>query len=59
MMGDYVYLVDGVNTIIKSIKGLIAKGYILNKDFTTTDTFVVKDIDSKYFEHGKTITEAM
>ena len=56
--GDYIYNIDRVNTIIKSIKGKIAKGFIVNNDLSLTKTYVVKDFASKYFAHGKTIKEA-
>ena len=56
--GDYINKIDGVNTIIKSIKGQVAKGYIVNNDLTWTKTFIVKDVDSKHYAHGKTIKDA-
>lgn len=40
--GNKIYLVDGVNTIVKSIKGNIAKGYILDKDFTINKCYIAK-----------------
>lgn len=51
-----VYKIDDVETIITSIKGNIAKGFIINKDLTLTDTYIVKI--GNYFAHGKTIKEA-
>ena len=52
---EYVFKVDGMPTIIKSIKGQIAKGYIVNEDLTMTKTYVVKSLDSQYFAHGESI----
>lgn len=55
--GDNVYMIDGIPTIIKAIHGNIAKGFILNSDFTLEETFVVKG-DNR-FAHGKTLHEAV
>ena len=56
-----VYRIDSISTIITSIKEhddvAIAKGWILNSDFTLTQTFVVKQ--SSKFAHGSTLKEAM
>ena len=54
--GDGVYIVDEMQTIIKSIRNNVAKGFILNGDFTLEETFVVKENDK--FAHGKTLHEA-
>ena len=51
-----VYDVDSVQTIITHIKDNVAKGFILNIDFTLTPCFVVKG--HGYFAHGKTLKEA-
>ena len=53
---DTVYIIDGVQTIISQIKGQVAKGFILNKDFTLEPCYVVKG--NGYFAHGKDIREA-
>ena len=55
--GDTVYMIDGVPTIIKAIHDNIAKGFILNSDFTLEETFVVKG--NNQFAHGKTLHEAV
>lgn len=55
--GDTVYMIDDVPTIIKAIHGNIAKGFILNTDFTLEETFVVKG--DNQFAHGKTLHEAV
>ncbi len=53
---NIVHSIDGLNTIIKHIKGNVAKGCILNSDFTLTDCYIVKG--NNYFAHGKTLREA-
>lgn len=55
--GDNVYMIDGIPTIIKAIHGNIAKGFILNSDFTLDETFVVKG--DNQFAHGKNLHEAV
>ena len=54
--GDKVYMIDDMPTIIKSIRNNVVKGFILNKDFTLEETFVVKE--NNQFAHGKTLHEA-
>lgn len=54
--GDKVYMIDEMPTIIKSIRNNIAKGFILNKDFTLEETFIVKG--NNQFAHGKTLHDA-
>ena len=51
-----VFRVDGINTIIKRVKGNIAKGFILNGDFTLRSCFIVKA--RQYFAHGETLRQA-
>ena len=53
---EKVSIIDGLKTIINHIKGNVAKGSILNSDFTTTPCFVVKG--NGYFAHGETVREA-
>ena len=55
--GDTVYMIDDVPTIIKAIHGNIAKGFILNTDFTLEETFVVKG--DNQFAHGENLHEAV
>lgn len=55
--GDKVYTIDGVNTIIKSIKWNIAKGFILRNDLTLVPCYIVKNDYS--FAHGDTIKAAL
>ena len=54
--GKKVYKIDGVQTIITSVRNDIAKGYILQSDFTLTTCFIVKENDK--FSHGSTLHEA-
>lgn len=55
--GDKVYTIDGVNTIIKSIKWNIAKGFILRNDLTLVPCYIVKN--DYFFAHGDTIKAAL
>jgi hypothetical protein len=48
--------IDSIPTIITSLKGNIAKGFILNSDFTLSPCFVVKH--NSVFAHGETLHEA-
>ena len=48
--------IDNIPTIITSLKGNIAKGFILNSDFTLSPCFVVKH--NNLFAHGETLHEA-
>ena len=54
--GKRVYLIDDVQTIIESVRGNVAKGYILQSDLTLTRCCVVKENDK--FAHGSTLREA-
>lgn len=54
--GKTVYYIDYLATIITKVKRNVAKGFILNIDFTTTPCYIVKHDNS--FAHGKTIAEA-
>lgn len=54
--GDKVYIIDDIPTIIKHVHDNVAKGYILNDDFTLTKTFVAKE--NGKFAHGETLHEA-
>ena len=55
--GDSVYRIDGVPTIIKSVHGNVAKGFILQTDLTLTPCCIVKG--SGQFAHGSDLHEAM
>ena len=54
--GMKICTIDNVPTILTSIKGNIAKGYILNGDLSLTPCYVVKT--GRFFAHGKTLHEA-
>lgn len=54
--GNKVYIIDNIPTIIKSVKGAFAKGFIFNKDMMLMSCYVVKS--QGLFAHGKTIKEA-
>lgn len=49
--------IDNIPTIITNLKGNIAKGFILNGDFTLSPCFVVKH--NSIFAHGETLHEAL
>ena len=55
--GEPVYIIDGINTIITSVRGNIAKGYILMQDLTLIPCFIARAGD--YFAHGDTIEQAV
>jgi hypothetical protein len=52
-----IYRIDGVDTIIKSLKKNIAKGFIVGNDLSLTPCFVVKSNDM--FAHGKDLRSAL
>jgi hypothetical protein len=54
--GDKVYIIDDIPTIIKHVHDNVAKGYILNRDFTLTETFVARE--NNKFAHGETLHDA-
>ncbi len=54
--GKKVYDIDDTNTIIESVKGNVAKGYIVNGDLSLTDTWIAKE--QNMFAHGETIHKA-
>lgn len=54
--GDAVYMVDGVPTIIKSVRDNIAQGFILQSDLAQKLCFIVKE--QNMFAHGDTLHDA-
>ena len=54
--GKAVYVVDGIQTLLFSVRGMLAKGAILNSDLTTTPCFVYRQ--DNVFAHGATPHEA-
>lgn len=55
--GDKLYIVDDVPTRIDKIKSQIAKGAILNRDFTFTPCYVAKY--NGFWGHGDSAREAL
>ena len=53
--GNKVYIIDNIPTILKNIKGNIARGFLLER-FNLVSCYVVKS--NGYFAHGKTLHEA-
>lgn len=56
MNGDKVYVIDDVQTIIKSVHDNIAQGFILNSDLTLHPCYIVKE--QNHFAHGDTLHDA-
>ena len=54
--GENVHLVDGLQTIIKSVHGNIAQGFILKSDLTLQPCYIVKEQNK--FAHGNTLHDA-
>lgn len=55
--GEKIYMIDGVPTIIRHVRGNIAKGVILKNGLQLGDCFVVKQ--DEHFAHGETLAKAM
>jgi hypothetical protein len=54
--GYKVYDIDNINSVITSIHGNVAQGYIIEKNTHLVPCFIVKEDNS--FAHGKTLHEA-
>lgn len=54
--GKEVYSIDGTPTIIESVRGNLAKGFIVHSDLTLTPCYVVKEAGK--FAHGHTLHES-
>lgn len=54
--GETVYIIDGLQTIIKSVHGNIARGFILQDDLTLEPCYIFKEQNK--FAHGSTLHEA-
>lgn len=54
--GDKVYIVDDIQTIFISIRGNVAKGYILQSDLQLKPCFIVKE--NNQYAHGDTLRDA-
>ena len=55
--GEPIYRIDGVTTLIRSVRGNTAHGAIVNNDLTLTPCYIVKQ--ENVFAHGETLREAM
>ena len=55
--GEKVYTVDGVQTIIRQVKGNVAKGCIVKQDLTLRSCFIVQH--DGVFAHGENLHQAM
>jgi len=51
-----VHVIDGLQTIIESVHGTYARGWILQKDLTLGPCYIAKV--GNYFAHGKTLRKA-
>lgn len=54
--GNHVYIVDGIQTIIKSVRSNIAQGFVLQSDLTLKPCYIVKERNK--FAHGNTLHDA-
>jgi len=54
--GKPVYIIDNMPTIIETVRGNIAKGFIVQSDLTLTPCYIVKENDE--FAHGDTPHDA-
>ena len=57
LAGNTVHQIDGVSTIIKSIKGDVAKGFILQVDLTLKPCWIAKV--NGHHAHGETLEQAV
>lgn len=55
--GHKVYKIDYIKTVIESVKGNYARGYIISEDLTTKSCYIARKGD--YFAHGATLKEAV
>ena len=55
--GQKVYRIDETPTIITSVRGNVAKGFIIQSDLTLTPCYVVKG--NNLFAHGEDLHKAM
>lgn len=54
--GEQIWMVDGIQTVIREVHGNTAKGCILESDLTLRPCFIVKS-DNR-FAHGETLHQA-
>ena len=57
MNGEPVWLIDDVPTILRVVRGDVAKGCILREDLTLVNCYVAKG--GGFFAHGSTLREAV
>ena len=55
--GDRVLEIDGIQTVIRSVHGNLAKGFVLQYDFKLIPCYIAKH--DNMFAHGETIKEAV
>ena len=55
--GQHVHRIDGVQTVIASITGNYARGYIVQKDLTLKPCYIAKH--GNFFAHGDSLKEAV
>ena len=55
-LGQAVYVIDDMQTLIDHVHGNMAKGAMLNSDLTTTPCYIVKN--GNLFAHGETLRKA-
>lgn len=53
---EKVYYIDNIPTIINQVKSNVAKGYIINNDYTTSPTYIIHH--NHLYAHGATLKEA-
>jgi hypothetical protein len=51
-----IYSIDNIQTIISTLRGNIAKGFIVQNDLSLTPCFIVKE--ENIFSHGSTLKKA-
>ena len=54
--GDKVYVIDGTPTIIRGVRGNIARGFVISSDLQLAPCFIVKE--NGKFAHGDTLRDA-
>ena len=55
--GQHVHRIDGVQTVIASVTGNYARGYLVQKDLTLKPCYIARHGD--FFAHGETLKEAV
>ena len=54
-----MYYIDGISTVLHSIKGNYAKGFTINDDFSKNPCFVARSPDGCLFSHGANLHKAV